>query len=463
MLSLIFVIIQVPTEFSNLKAVKCTVILEESFSNEFVKKFTLQDTGSSQELQDFNVQQQDIHDMSATTGDAVLGISIPASNSSGNPVYSVPAVSNSSEGAAICASSPSCGPVSSHFGDGPVIFTSTNCSGPVITASGGPASISSVTPLSTLLEDPASSSLSSSVSSHFDDGPVITVSSSAGGPASVTPLSTLIEDPASSGLSSSVSSHFDDGPVIFTSTNCSGPVITVSSSAGGPASVTHLSTLLEDPASSSLSSCGGPVASHFSDGPVISTLTNCSGPVITVSSSAGGPASISSVTPLSTLLEGPASSSLSSTCGPVSSHFSVISTSSSCGGPAITVSSSAGGGSVIPVSTFLEVPAVLATNSSDVPISSHVSVTSTSSHSHSNFSVDPAIPASSSKPSGGSVSCHGSIENSGPIVYSSASESTSNEVKPKLRRKRNNVIIDEMSPFFRPASQKRLRKKPDRY
>ena len=126
MFSLIFVIIQVPTEFSNLKAVKCTVILEESFSNEFVKKFTLQDTGSSQELQDFNVQQQDIHDMSATTGDAVLGISIPASNSSGNPVYSVPAVSNSSEGAAICASSPSCGPVSSHFGDGPVIFTSTN-------------------------------------------------------------------------------------------------------------------------------------------------------------------------------------------------------------------------------------------------------------------------------------------------------------------------------------------------
>ena len=256
--SLIFVIIQVPTEFSNLKAVKCTVILEESFSNEFVKKFTLQDTGSSQELQDFNVQQQDIHDMSATTGDAVLGISIPASNSSGNPVYSVPAVSNSSEGAAICASSPSCGPVSSHFGDGPVIFTSTNCSGPVIIASGGPASISSVTPLSTLLEDPAYSSRSSSVSSHFDDG-----------------------------------------PVIFSSTNCSGPVITVSSSTGGPASVTPLSTLLEDPASSSLSSCGGPVASHFSDGPVISTLTNCSGPVITVSSSAGGPASISSVTPLS--------------------------------------------------------------------------------------------------------------------------------------------------------------------
>ena len=323
MLSLIFVIIQVPTEFSNLKAVKCTVILEESFSNEFVKKFTLQDTGSSQELQDFNVQQQDIHDMSATTGDAVLGISIPASNSSGNPVYSVPAVSNSSEGAAICASSPSCGPVSSHFGDGLVIFTSTNCSGPVITASGGPASISSVTPLSTLLEDPASSSRSSSVSSHFDDGPVIftstncsgpviTVSSSAGGPASVTHLSTLLEDPASSSLSSSVSSHFDDGPVI-----------TVSSSAGGPASVTPLSTLLEDPASSGLSSS---VSSHFDDGPVIFTSTNCSGPVITVSSSAGGPAS---VTPLSTLLEDPASSSLSSCGGPVASHFSdgpVIST-----------------------------------------------------------------------------------------------------------------------------------------
>ena len=269
-----------------------------------MKKFTLQDTGSSQELQDFNVQQQDIHDMSATTGDAVLGISIPASNSSGNPVYSVPAVSNSSEGAAICASSPSCGPVSSHFGDGPVIFTSTNCSGPVITASGGPASISSVTPLSTLLEDPASSSLSSSVSSHFDDGPVITVSSSAGGPASVTPLSTLFEDPASSSRSSSVSSHFDDGPVIFTSTNCSGPVITVSSSAGGPASVTPLSTLIEDPASSGLSSS---VSSHFDDGPVIFSSKNCSGPVITVSSSTGGPAS---VTPLSTLLEDPASSSL---------------------------------------------------------------------------------------------------------------------------------------------------------